>query len=251
MLLALILTPLLGAILVGYSSTSLERTKQVALAVCILEAWLGCLLTVRFDLSAVGYQSVTGWSSSSFMHPILGVDGLSLLFILLTVMLTPVCILASWRNVRQSVGTYLQCLLVVEGLLVAVFSVLDLILFYVTFEAVLIPLFLMVGVWGGSPTRARSALLLFLYTLTGSLFMLVAIVRIRVTVGSTDFATVTLAGIDPQAQRMLWVGVFLALMTKTPMVPLHVLMLMLLLLDPCYLQVWSLSLLPMVWYVSY
>ena len=220
MLIALILTPIIGGILLNYVST--ERIKQTALAVTILEAWLGCILMVQFDLSAVGYQFVTGWSDSSFMHPVLGVDGLSILFILLTVMLTPVCVLASWRNVRQSVKAYLQCLMVVEGLLVAVFSVLDLILFYVTFEAVLIPLFLMVGVWGGSPTRARSALLLFLYTLTGSLFMLVAIVRIRVTVGSTDFATVTLAAIDPQAQRLLWLGFWVALMTKTPMVPLHI-----------------------------
>jgi NADH-ubiquinone oxidoreductase chain 4 len=151
-----------------------------------------------------------------------GVDGVSLVFVLLTTLLTPICLIASWDNVHTAVKQYSITLLAVETLLVGVFVVLDLLLFYVFFEAVLVPLFLLVGVWGGSPTRARSALLLFLYTLTGSLFMLLAILEIRVQVASTDFVAVTLADISPESQRMLWLGFWIALMTKTPMVPLHI-----------------------------
>lgn len=133
----------------------------------------------------------------------MGVDGVSLVFVLLTTLLTPICLLASWDNVHTAVKQYFITLLVIEALLVGVFVVLDLLLFYVFFEAVLVPLFLLVGVWGGSPTRVRSALLLFFYTLTGSLFMLLAILEVRVQVGSTDFIAVTVADISPEAQRIL------------------------------------------------
>jgi NADH-ubiquinone oxidoreductase chain 4 len=226
MLIALILIPLLGAGLLGLLSGTtrleLQRIKQVALIITVIEAALSVSLVIGFDLSVPGYQYVSSWSDASFLNLSLGVDGISLLFVLLTTLLTPVCLLASWRNVTMGVKAYFQSLLVIEALLVAVFVVLDLLLFYVCFEAVLVPLFLLVGVWGGSPTRTRSALLLFLYTLTGSLFMLLAILQVRVQVGTTDFDAVALADIDPQAQRILWLGFWLALMTKTPMVPVHI-----------------------------
>lgn len=218
MLLALILIPLVGAGLLN----GVTHVKQTALGISVLEAGLSVYLLLQYDPSLAGYQCISSWSEASYLHLSLGVDGVSLLFILLTTLLTPVCLLANWRSIHMAVKAYYQCLLVVEALLVAVFVVLDLVLFYVCFEAVLVPLFLLVGVWGGSPTRARSALLLFLYTLTGSLFMLLAILQIRVQVGTSDFSAVALAGIDPQAQQVLWLGFWLALMTKTPMVPVHI-----------------------------
>jgi NADH-ubiquinone oxidoreductase chain 4 len=150
------------------------------------------------------------------------VDGLSLIFLVLTTFLTPVCLLASWENVVENKKAYFLTLMLIEALLVSVFLVQDLVLFYIFFEAVLVPLFLLVGVWGGSSTRARSALLLFLYTLTGSLFMLLAILEVRRQAGGTDYTLVRLAGLAPEAQTVLWLGFWLALMTKTPMVPLHI-----------------------------
>jgi NADH-ubiquinone oxidoreductase chain 4 len=196
--------------------------KQVALAGTVLEALVSVFVATEFDLSASGYQMLSGWADSGLVHLSLGVDGLSLIFVLLTTLLTPVCLLASWDNVRSGVRAYFIALLVIEALLVGVFVVLDLVLFYIFFEAVLVPLFLLVGVWGGSPSRARSALLLFLYTLTGSLFMLLAILEVRRQTGGTDFELVSLAGLAPEAQNVLWLGFWVALMTKTPMVPLHI-----------------------------
>jgi len=226
MLITLILMPILGAGLIGLINVNtregLQFVKQSALVVTVFTAGLSVYILTVFDLSVPGYQFVANWSDYSFLHLSLGIDGVSLLFVLLTTLLTPICLLASWRNINVSVKAYFQSLLIIEALLIAVFVVLDLLLFYVCFEAVLVPLFLLVGVWGGSPTRTRSALLLFLYTLTGSLFMLLAILEVRVQVGTTDFSAVALADISPDAQKVLWLGFWLALMTKTPMVPLHI-----------------------------
>lgn len=221
MLFTLILVPVIGSAVIGVVH-SVQRTKQVAVVVTLLEAAVAVSLFLLYDKSTGGYQFVSSWSESAFTHLTVGVDGVSLVFVLLTTLLTPICLLASWDNVTTRVKAYFQVLLAIEALLVGVFVVLDLLLFYVFFEAVLVPLFLLVGVWGGSPTRTRSALLLFLYTLTGSLFMLLAILEVRVQVGSTDYAAVTMADIAPEAQRVLWVGFWIALMTKTPMVPLHI-----------------------------
>jgi NADH-ubiquinone oxidoreductase chain 4 len=109
-----------------------------------------------------------------------------------------------------------------ETLLIAVFVVLDLMLFYIFFEAVLIPMFLVVGIWGGSITRIRASFLLFLYTLAGSLFMLLAIMVIYYNVGSTDFTVISLSNINPESQKILWLAFFLSFAVKTPLFPLHV-----------------------------
>jgi NADH-ubiquinone oxidoreductase chain 4 len=112
--------------------------------------------------------------------------------------------------------------LVLESLLIAVFVVLDLLLFYVFFESVLIPLFLMVGIWGASADRIRAAFLLFLYTLFGSLFMLLAFLVIFYHVGSTDFEVLSLADISFESQRWLWLAIFISLAIKTPLLPVHI-----------------------------
>jgi NADH-ubiquinone oxidoreductase chain 4 len=111
--------------------------------------------------------------------------------------------------------------LLLETLLIAVFVVLDLLLFYIFFESVLIPLFLIVGIWGGSPTRVRAAYLLFLYTLFGSLFMLLAFLIIYHNVGSTDFNVVSLSDIDPDSQKIIWLAIFLSMAIKTPLMPFN------------------------------
>jgi NADH-ubiquinone oxidoreductase chain 4 len=221
----IVCTPLIGsvAVLAMPSETPLQvsRVKLAALWVSLVTFFLSMLLWVLFDTGATGYQMVT-YASAGFAHVHLGVDALSLYFVLLTSFLTPVCLLASWDNVGHSTKLYFVAQLVIAGVLTAVFVVLDLLLFYVAFETVLVPLFLVVGLWGGSPTRVRSALLLFLYTLAGSLFMLLAVMAIYAHAGTTDLTVLAAMDIAPGAQRLLWLGFFLALAVKTPLVPFHV-----------------------------
>ncbi|GAA5968461.1 hypothetical protein JCM3765_000742 [Sporobolomyces pararoseus] len=134
----------------------------------------------------------------------------------------PICVLASWENVKHNIKSYMIAFLVLESLLIAVFVVLDLLLFYVFFESVLIPLFIIVGVWGASADRIRASFLLFLYTLFGSLFMLLAFLVIFYHVGSTDFEVLSLADISFESQRWLWLAIFLSLAIKTPLLPVHI-----------------------------
>ena len=133
----------------------------------------------------------------------------------------PICILASWENVKHNLKYFLIAFLMVETLLIALFVVLDLLLFYVFFESVLVPLFLIVGIWGGSETRIRASFLLFLYTLFGSLFMLLSFLVIIYNVGTSDLQMISLADISFDSQKILWLGIFLSFAIKTPLVPFH------------------------------
>lgn len=152
----------------------------------------------------------------------MGVDGLSIYYVLLTTLLTPVCLLASWSNVTHSIRLYNALQLVTCGLLLCVFVQIDLLMFYVSFEAVLVPLFFIVGMWGGSPSRTRSAMLLFLYTLAGSLFMLLAVVGLYAHTGTLDLTVLHGVAISKDVQHVLWICFALALAVKTPVVPVHV-----------------------------
>jgi NADH-ubiquinone oxidoreductase chain 4 len=157
----------------------------------------------------------------TFCHLHIGIDGISLYFVLLTTFITPICILSNWDNIKHSLKYFLISFLLLETLLVAVFVVLDILLFYIFFESVLIPLFLIVGIWGGSPTRVRAAYLLFLYTLFGSLFILLAFLVIYYNVGSTDFNVVSLSEINPDSQKLLWLAIFMSMAIKTPLIPFN------------------------------
>lgn len=225
MLPTLILTPLIGAIaLLPMDDTTpagKQRVKTFALCVSLVTFLLAIVVWVLFDNGTAGYQLVT-YTNAGFAHVHFGVDGLSLYFVVLTALLTPVVLLASWDNIKSQIKLYQACHLLIAALLLAVFTVLDLLLFYVTFESVLIPLFLVVGIWGGSPSRVRSALLLFLYTLAGSLFMLLAILALAAYTGTTDLTTLALIDIDPATQRLLWPAFAIALAVKTPLVPFHI-----------------------------
>jgi NADH-ubiquinone oxidoreductase chain 4 len=176
----------------------------------------------EFDSSSSQYQFTVEYNQLSYLHMHMGVDGLSLYFVLLTTFTMPICILASWENVKHNIKSYMIAFLVLESLLIAVFVVLDLLLFYVFFESVLIPLFIIVGVWGASADRIRASFLLFLYTLFGSLFMLLAFLVIFYHVGSTDFEVLSLADISFESQRWLWLAIFLSLAIKTPLLPVHI-----------------------------
>lgn len=218
----IVCTPLVGSLVVlAIPSYRVRRVKQVALTVSLIAFFLSVLMWLIFDIGTTGYQIVT-YAEPGFAHFNLGVDAISLYFVLLTSVLTPICLLASWDNVGHNVKFYFVAQLIIAGVLIAVFLVLDLLLFYIAFETVLVPLFLVVGLWGGSPTRIRSALLLFLYTLAGSLFILLSVIAIYAHTGTTDLTILASIDIAPDAQRLLWLGFFLALAVKTPLVPFHI-----------------------------
>nr|YP_010254654.1 NADH dehydrogenase subunit 4 [Macalpinomyces bursus]QUA00851.1 NADH dehydrogenase subunit 4 [Macalpinomyces bursus] len=196
--------------------------KRVALGTTLINFILSIVLWAEFDSSTSEYQFTQEFNQVNFCHLHIGVDGISLYFVLLTTFITPICILSNWDNIKEQLKYFLMCFLVLETLLIAVFVVLDILLFYVFFESVLIPLFLIVGIWGGSATRVRAAFLLFLYTLFGSLFMLLAFLVIYYNVGSTDFQVVSLSEINLESQKLLWLAVFISMAIKTPLLPFHV-----------------------------
>lgn len=226
MLTLLLIIPLVGALMLapmqGNTVQSESQMKRLALGTSLINFVLSIVLWGEFDSSTSEYQFTQEFNQVNFCHLHIGVDGISLYFVLLTTFITPICILSNWDNIKEQLKYFLMCFLVLETLLIAVFVVLDILLFYVFFESVLIPLFLIVGIWGGSATRVRAAFLLFLYTLFGSLFMLLAFLVIYYNVGSTDFQVVSLSEINLESQKLLWLAVFISMAIKTPLLPFHV-----------------------------
>ncbi|MDA9653962.1 NADH-quinone oxidoreductase subunit M, partial [Candidatus Pelagibacter sp.] len=149
-----------------------------------------------------------------------GVDGISILFIILTTFITPLCILSVNNSIKSRLRDFLIAILIMESFMIGVFCSLDLIIFYLFFEAGLIPMFLIIGIWGG-PKRVYSAFKFFLYTLLGSVLMLVAIISIYWITGTTDFVKLYKIGIDIKYQNLLWLAFFSSFAVKTPMWPVH------------------------------
>nr|QWC53686.1 NADH dehydrogenase [Rhizoctonia solani] len=236
MLQLLLIIPLIGAAallpfstdaksspLARYLSLNSEaRMKQVALFTSLVNFIISLVMWAQFDSSVSHYQFQEEFTQISFCHLHLGIDGISLYFVLLTTFITPICILSNWHDIKVGLKYFLIAFLVLETLQIAVFVVLDLLLFYIFFESVLIPLFLIVGIWGASEARIRAAFLLFLYTLAGSLFMLLAIMVIYYNVGSTDFTILSLQQISIDSQKILWIAFFIAFAVKTPLFPFHI-----------------------------
>jgi NADH-ubiquinone oxidoreductase chain 4 len=164
MLTALLLIPLVGsfALLPIAEGTAANNSlmKRIALATAIVNFFVSIVLWGEFDSSASQYQFVQEFNNLSFCHLHIGVDGISLYFVLLTTFLMPITLLSNWDSIKTSIKPFLISFLVLETLLIAVFVVLDLMLFYIFFESVLIPLFLIVGIWGGSEARVRASFLL-------------------------------------------------------------------------------------------
>lgn len=225
MLSILVLIPLLGSIVVlampDNTPARIQAVKVVSLWIAMGTCVIAFLIWGMYDEAVIGYQ-ITSYSDYGFCAMHIGVDGLSVYYVLLTAILTPICMLASWSNVTHSVRLYFVMQLITCAVLLCVFIQIDLLLFYVSFEAVLVPLFFIVGRWGGSPSRTRSAILLFLYTLAGSLFMLLAIVGLYAHTGTLDLTVLHGITISDDVQRVLWVSFALAMAVKTPVVPVHV-----------------------------
>lgn len=220
MLLSLILIPFIGALTLIFIKDD-YKIKTVSLIISLINLFITAILWIKFDNSSHEYQFVEEWTNIGFCHFHLGVDGISLPFVALTAFILPFCILVSWSSIDKGVRRYYILFLVLESLLIAVFIVLDLLLFYITFESCLIPMFLIIGIWGSRERKVHAAMMFFLYTLLGSLFMLFAILVMYSAIGSTDFQILSLTEISKVRQNILWLGIFLSLAVKTPMIPFH------------------------------
>ncbi|MCW5723751.1 MAG: NADH-quinone oxidoreductase subunit M [Maricaulaceae bacterium] len=222
--------PLLGAALIlilrvlmrGEDQAHLERNaKPVALITTLVTLALTVVLVAAFDRTETGFQFVeeAEWLSEFGLGYRLGVDGLSVLFILLTSFLMPICILASW-NIQKRVADYMAAFLILQTLMIGVFCALDLVLFYIFFEGGLIPMFLIIGVWGGA-NRVYAAFKFFLYTLLGSVLMLVAMVAMFLQAGTTDITVLLQTEFARDLQMWLWLAFFASFAVKMPMWPVH------------------------------
>ena len=213
MLSYLLLLPVIGSIFILPIPDDSERNqvkmKQIALVFSLLNFILAVYLWVQFDSSYANYQFVYEFTEIKFLQFNIGVDGLSMFFVVLTCLVTPIAILSNYNSIKTNLKYYLISFLLLETLQIAVFVVLDLILFYVFFESVLPILFIVIIAYGSGDKKERSAFLFFLYTLAGSLFMLLAILELYSYIGSTDFQLLgsILAGrIKLDYQTILWLS---------------------------------------------
>lgn len=207
------------------------QTRQIqtwALTISLVNFLVSLFFWIQFDASTPKFQFMWNLNSETIslfqlnMSPSFGVDGISLFFILLTTFLIPVCILISWTSISQYIREYCIAFLILESLLIAVFTTLDLFLFYIFFEGVLIPMFLIIGVWGSRERKIRAAYQFFLYTLVGSLLMLLGILLIYFQTGSTDLQVLLTTEFSETRQLLLWLSFFASFAVKVPMVPVHI-----------------------------
>jgi NADH-quinone oxidoreductase subunit M len=231
-LVVLMVLPAAAALGTALLPAGRERTaRQLALGVSLVELLLAVLATVAFDTSGPRFQLTTSvsWIPDFGVSFALGVDGIALVMLLLIAVLFPIVIGASWRDEapgRRSLRAYFAWLLLLEGLLVGVFAATDVFLFYVFFEAMLIPMYFIIGSFGG-PRRQYAAMKFFVYSLVGGLVMLAAVIGLYVVSnqqlghGTFAFDALNRLAIDPTAQRLMFGGFFLAFAIKAPLVPLH------------------------------
>ena len=219
---SLILLPTIGALFLLSSKNKNSNTaKYVALFTAFVNFLISIYLWYLFDPSTSNFQFVEEkeWLKG-FVNYKVGIDGISILFIILTTFITPLCIISVNNTIKDRLRDFLIAILVMESLMIGVFCSLDLVVFYLFFEAGLIPMFLIIGIWGGT-RRVYSAFKFFLYTLLGSVLMLVAIISIYWIAGTTDIIQLYELGIDTKYQNLLWLAFFSSFAVKTPMWPFH------------------------------
>jgi len=197
-----------------------NAARWIAMGTTLAVLAVSVVLVAGFDPSTPAYQFVErfNWFAGAQYH--LGVDGISILFVLLTAFLMPICILASWNTIKDRVVDYMIAFLVLETLVIGVFTALDLFLFYIFFEGTLVPMFIIIGVWGGQ-NRIYAAYKFFLYTLLGSVLMLLAMLWMAHTAGTTSIPALKEFAFSPQAQPLLWLAFFASFAVKMPMWPVH------------------------------
>jgi len=222
---AITFLPLVGSLFIFLIRDSSEKsnnnTKYVAIFTSFINFLLAIFLWFSFDSSIADFQFVESrsWLKGYFNFK-LGVDGISILFILLTTFITPLCILSVINSVNNRVKEFLIAILIMETLMIGVFCALDLVLFYLFFEGGLIPMFLIIGIWGGQ-RRVYSAFKFFLFTLLGSVLLLIAVISIYWIAGTTDVESLLKFKIPKEYQYLLWLAFFSSFAVKLPMWPVH------------------------------
>ena len=217
--------PLIGVFFILFNKGEEERVGKISFHVSLLTSLLVFVLSLflwfNFDKTISSFQFVEEkkWIIDFVKYKV-GVDGISILFVVLTAFITPICIVATYNSVKFRKKDFFIALLVMETMMIGVFCSLDLFLFYLFFEAGLIPMFLIIGIWGGI-RRVYAAFKFFLYTLLGSVFMLIAIIFIYMQTGTTDVEALLALDIPVQYQYLLWLGFFASFAVKTPMWPVH------------------------------
>ncbi|MGO1117610.1 NADH-quinone oxidoreductase subunit M [Rhodovibrionaceae bacterium A322] len=219
--------PLFGAGLIlffipGNDEVGARNARYVALWASLVTFLVSLGIWFGFERGTAEFQFVerVDWIPSYNIAYHMGVDGISMPFVLLSTLLTPICILSAWDAIKTRVKEYMIAFLVLETLMVGMFCALDFVGFYIFFEAVLIPMFLIIGIWGGS-NRVYAAFKFFLYTLLGSVLMLIAIMTMYLIAGTTDIPTLMTYRFDPSLQTWLWLALFASFAVKVPMWPVH------------------------------
>ena len=215
---AMLVVPLLAAI--ACFAVNASTARVVALVATLINLVLGIALWASFDIGGAQWQFTERADLFAGFEYKLGIDGIALMLIMLSVFLMPICILASWTSVTKRVGEYMAAFLIMELLMIGVFAAQDILLFYIFFEAGLIPMYLIIGIWGGSD-RIYASFKFFLYTLLGSLLMLIALMAMYWDAGTTDIPTLMAHGFPAGMQTWLWLAFFASFAVKMPMWPVH------------------------------
>ncbi|MET3995389.1 MULTISPECIES: NADH-quinone oxidoreductase subunit M [Bradyrhizobium] len=217
--------PLVGALIVylsrGDDEAARRNARWIALWTTLITFAVSVILVMRFDPSSADFQFVekANWLATGITYH-MGVDGISLPLVILTTAIMPFCIIASWKAITNRVREYMMAFLILETLMIGTFSALDLVLFYLFFEGGLIPMFLIIGVWGG-PRRVYASFKFFLYTLLGSVLMLLAIMALYWNGGTTDIPTLMHTAVPRSLQTWAWLAFFASFAVKMPMWPVH------------------------------
>ena len=194
--------------------------KKIGLFISIINLMISLIIYIIYNYSINQYQFVQESYTVNYLDLYLGVDGLSIYFVLLTTIIMPIAILSNWKSIKTNNKAYLISLLLLEFLLITVFIVLDILSFYIFFESILPPLFILIGLFG-SKNKVRASFYLFLYTLLGSLFLLLSILSISSIMGTTDFDVLSKSNFNYQTQIFLFYGIFIAFAVKTPTIFLN------------------------------
>lgn len=225
-LMSLLLIPIIGIFIIStaisYDLTDLniKRIKFTALATSILNLFVSLVIYILFDFSNKQFQFVQEYHHVNFFDFYLGLDGLSIYFVLLTTIIMPISLLSNWSSITENIRSFVIIILLLETLLLAVFLVLDILLFYIFFESILPPLFILIGLYGSS-NKVRASFYLFLYTLLGSLFLLLSIITMSSIMGTTDFDALYKVNYNYSTQLFLFYGIFIAFAVKTPTIFLN------------------------------
>ena len=221
---SIILCPFVGALFIFFAVKEEKLVKLIALSSSLMALLFSIVIYIVFDKNAAGFQLQEMHSLIKIINCNyhLGIDGISLFFIILTAILTPICILASWESIKFRIKEYMIAFLLLETLVFGVFCALDFVLFYLFFEAMLIPMFLIIGIWGGE-RRVYAAIKFFLYTLAGSLFLLVAIIYIYQHTNELNIPNLykLVPKFSSLEQNILWLAFFISFAVKVPMWPVH------------------------------